>query len=89
MKFEFNNRKSDGNREKHGIDFSGAQAVWLDPDRLEIPARTEDESRWMVIGKIGIRVWSVVMTYRGETVRLISARPASRKEVELYEDEGL
>lgn len=89
MKFEFDNRKSDANRKKHGIDFSGAQAVWLDPDRLEIPARTEDEARWMVIGKIGVQVWSVVMTYRGESVRLISARPASRKEVELYEGEGV
>jgi uncharacterized DUF497 family protein len=89
MKFEFDNIKSDGNRKKHGIDFPGAQAIWSDPDRLEIPARTEGEARWMVIGKIGILVWSVVMTYRGENVRLISARPASRKEVELYEGEDV
>ena len=89
MIFEFDTRKSDGNRGKHGIDFPGAQAVWMDPDRLEIPARTEDEARWMVIGKIGTRVWAVVMTYRGERIRLISARPANRKEVELYEGEGV
>lgn len=89
MKFEFDNIKSVGNRKKHGIDFLEAQAIWSDPDRLEIPARTEGEARWMVIGKIGIQVWSVVMTYRGENVRLISARPASRKEVELYEGEDI
>ena len=89
MKFEFDSRKSDSNRQKHGIDFPGAQAIWTDPDRIEIPARTEDEPRCMIIGKIGIRVWSVVITYRGDSARIISARPASRKEVEIYESEGI
>jgi uncharacterized DUF497 family protein len=89
MQFEFDSRKSASNREKHGIDFPGAQALWDDPDRIEIPARTEDEPRLMVIGRIGVRVWSAVITYRGDNVRLISARPANRKEVELYEGEGV
>ena len=43
MKVEFDNHKSEANKEKHGIDFSAAQALWEDPDRIEIPARTEDE----------------------------------------------
>ena len=89
MRFEFDSRKSECNREKHGIDFAGAQVLWEDPDRVEIPARTEDETRLMVIGRIGIRVWSAVVTFRGDRVRIISVRPASRKEVEIYEGEGV
>jgi uncharacterized protein len=89
MRSEFDIRKSAGNREKHGIDFDGAQTLWEDPDRVEIPARTEDEPRLMVIGKIGTRVWSAVVTYRGDSVRIISVRPAHRKEVEVYEGEGI
>ena len=89
MRFEFDNHKSESNRSKHGIDFHAAQALWEDSDRAEIPARTEDEPRIMVIGKIRNRVWSAVITYRGENVRMISVRLASRKEVEIYESEGI
>jgi uncharacterized DUF497 family protein len=89
MRFEFDSRKSESNREKHGIDFAGGQVLWDDPDRVEIPGRTEDEPRLMVIGKIGTRVWSAVVTYRGDNVRIISVRPAHRKEVDIYEGEGI
>lgn len=89
MKFEFDIHKSESNRSKHGIDFPAAQALWEDSDRVEIPARTEDEPRFIVIGRIGSRVWSAVIAYRGEKVRMISVRPASRKEVEIYESEGI
>ena len=89
MKLDIVGRKSEGNRRKHGIDFPAAQALWEDPDRVEIPARTEDEPRLMIIGRIGTRVWSAVIAYRGDSVRMISARPASRKEVEIYESEGV
>ena len=89
MRFEFDSRKSESNRAKHGIDLAGGQALWDDPDRVEIPARTEDEPRLMVIGKIGARVWSAVVTYRGDSVRIISVRPAHRKEVDIYEGEGI
>ncbi len=89
MKFEFDRRKSEANRGKHGIDFLAAEELWSDPDRIEVAARTEDEPRLMVIGKIGNRVWSAVITYRGENVRIISVRPAHRKEVEIYESEGV
>jgi uncharacterized DUF497 family protein len=89
MKFEFDNRKSESNRRKHGIDFPAAQVLWDDPDRIEIPARTDDEPRFLIIGRIDGRVWSAVITYRGEYVRLISIRRARRKEIEIYESEGL
>ena len=43
MDFEFDKRKSQINKKKHGIDFIEAQALWDDPDRIEIPAKTIDE----------------------------------------------
>lgn len=89
MRFEFDRHKNVSNQEKHGIDFLGARALWEDPDRIEIPARTQDEPRLMVIGRIGTRVFAAVITYRGDNVRIISVRPASRKEVEIYEGEGV
>jgi uncharacterized protein len=85
MEFEFDPSKSNTNREKHGIDFTEAQALWNDPDLLEIPARTTDEQRFLVIGKIEAKHWSGVITYRGENTRIISVRRARDEEVELYE----
>ena len=85
MSFEFDAVKSASNRDKHGIDFSEAQALWRDTHRIEVPARTTDEPRWMVIGQIDGRVWSAVVTYRGERVRIISVRASRESEVALYE----
>jgi len=89
IEFEFNRRKSEANKQKHGIDFIDAQALWSDDNRIEIPARTEDESRYLVVGTIGSTHWSAVITYRGETVRVISVRRSRREEVALYESEGV
>lgn len=83
--FEFDNDKSQANLEKHGIDFSDAQALWDDQDLLEIQAKTADEPRYLVIGLIGSKHWSAVITYRGEKIRLISVRRSRKREVELYE----
>ncbi len=85
MEFSFDPRKSETNRKKHGIDFVAAQALWGDPQRVVIPAKTEDEERWLVIGKIGQRHWSAVMTYRRETIRIISVRSSRDEEKEIYE----
>jgi len=89
MKFEFDNQKSRATKTKHGIVFGDAKILWDDPDFIEIPARTDDEPRFMVIGRIDDRIWAGVITYRRETIRLISVRPASRKEVEIYEGKGV
>ncbi len=89
MIFEFDDQKSQVNREKHGVDFSEAQALWDDPDVLEIPPRTEDESRYLVIGKIGGRYWSGVITYRQEKIRIISVRRSRAEEVALYESDRI
>jgi len=85
MEFEFDTAKSRKNREKHGIDFVQIQVLWDDPERIEVPARTEDEPRFLVVGRIGQEHWSVVVTYRGDRIRLISARRARREEILVYE----
>jgi len=85
MAFEFDPRKSAANLAKHGIDFVEAQRLWEDPDLLEIPARTEDEPRWLIIGRIDARLWSAVVTSRGEAIRIISVRRSRDDEVALYE----
>ena len=83
--FEFDPAKSESNRIKHGIDFLEAQALWSDPMLLEIPAKTTDEPRYLVIGLLSDKHWSAVMTYRGDKIRLISVRRARAEEVALYE----
>jgi uncharacterized DUF497 family protein len=83
--FEFDDSKSQSNWVKHGIDFLAAQELWNDPMLMEIPARTDDEPRYLVIGLIGEKHWSAVITYRGSHIRLISVRRARTEEVALYE----
>ena len=78
-------RKNESNRPKHGSDFVEAQALWNDPMLLEIPAKTDDEPRYLVIGLIQDKHWSAVVTYRADNIRLISVRRARTEEVALYE----
>ncbi len=85
MEFEFDPEKSATNKDKHGIDFDDAQPLWDDPWLLEVPARTVDEPRFIVIGRIGSRHWSAICTRRGERIRIISVRRARKEEVERYE----
>jgi hypothetical protein len=85
MEFEFDPRKSASNKRKHGIDFVKAQALWDDPNLVEIPAWTVDEARSVVIGAIGETHWSGIITYRGERIRIISVRRSRTEEIEIYE----
>ena len=85
MEYEFDELKSKANKAKHGIDFVEAQTLWEDIDLLEIQARTEDEPRTIVIGKIGDKHWSAIITYRHDKIRIISVRRSRREERELYE----
>jgi uncharacterized protein len=85
MSFEFDPAKSKANKAKHGIDFIDAQELWSDPDLLEIPTKTTDEQRFIVIGKIEEKHWSGIITYRDENIRIILVRRARDEEVELYE----
>ena len=83
--FEFDENKSRSNLEKHGIDFVDAQKLWADPDLIEVQARTTDEPRRLVIGLVEGKVWSAVITYRDEAIRIISVRRARKSEIEIYE----
>ncbi len=85
MEFEFNPEKSHKNKQKHGIDFYEAQLMWNDPDRIEIPAGTTDEPRFLVIATIAGKHWSGVITYRGNVVRMISVQRSRKEEIDLYE----
>ena len=85
MEFEFETTKSESNKQKHGIDFFEAQALWDDPDMLIIPARTIDELRFLAIGKIIEKHWSAIITYRKEKIRIISVRRSRPEEVNIYE----
>jgi uncharacterized DUF497 family protein len=85
MDFEFDPAKSEANLRKHGIDFLAAQALWRDPALLEIPARISGESRFLVIARLRGSHWSAVITYRQQTIRLISVCRSCPEEVQLYE----
>jgi len=85
MEFGFDLQKSDSNQQKHGINFSTAQLLWSDPDRIQIPAKNVDEPRFMVIGMIEQKHWSAIITYRDEKIRIISVRRSRDEEIEIYE----
>jgi uncharacterized DUF497 family protein len=87
VSFEYHPEKSAENKRKQGLDFEEATALWADAALLEIPARVNDELRWMLIGKIGDKHWSAVITRRGGNVRMISVRRSRDEEVKLYESQ--
>ena len=85
MEFEFDPRKSAANQRKHGIDFIQAKRLWDDPAVVQIPARTADEPRFLMIGRLQGKHWSAVITYRSSIMRLISVRRSRPEEVQFYE----
>ena len=89
MPFEFDPDKSAVNKAKHRIDFIEAQALWNDPDRLEVAARSDVEPRSIVIGRIHDTTWAACVTYRHEeTIRIISVRRARAREKQEYDRRG-
>ena len=84
MYFEFDTRKSDSNKAKHGIDFVEAQALWKSKHVL-LGAKDALEKRYMIIGRIGTQHWSAIITYRGGIIRIISVRKSTAGEIETYE----
>jgi uncharacterized DUF497 family protein len=89
MEFEYDVEKSAENKRKYGIDFDEARVLWADSALVEIPARTTDEPRWLLIGKIDRKHWSAVITRRGENTRLISVRRSRDEEVAIYESQDI
>ena len=89
MEFEFDKDKSLANRAKYGLDFVEAQALWSDDRLLEIQARTDDEPRFLLVGRIAGVFWSAIITYRSCRIRLISVRRSRPEEVVLHEGKAL
>jgi uncharacterized DUF497 family protein len=86
MYFEFNKNKSEANKQKHGIDFNEAKQLWDDPDYVEIPVKTSDEPRFIILGKITEKHWTGFITYRSKKTRIISVRRSRKEEIEIYEN---
>lgn len=84
MEFEFDEKKSRSNFEKHGMDFSQARSLWLDPNRLEVTARSESESRFALIASYENRLWTAIFTRREERIRIISVRRSRHEEEQGY-----
>ena len=88
MNFEWDERKSTANQEKHGITFEEAKSLWLDESRIEIEAPYPIEERRILIASLHGRLWTAVFTVRrGSTIRIISVRRSRDKEAALYEKE--
>ncbi len=85
FEYEFDHAKSLSNFKKHGIDFEKAKIIWDDPDFIEVPARVQDEPRFLVIGRLENKLWSAIITYRHNKIRIISARRARPEEEAIYE----
>ena len=84
MEFEFDPRKSEINKVKHGIGFVEAQALWKSRHVL-LGAKDASEKRYMIIGRIGSERWSAIITYRGAMIRIISVRKSTPLEIDTYE----
>lgn len=87
MKVEWDPNKAVTNLQKHGVRFSDAEAVLFDPNALSFEDTTaQGEQRFVAIGMDHLwRLLVVIYTDRGNHVRLISARPATRSEKRHYE----
>jgi uncharacterized DUF497 family protein len=85
MLFEYDQQKSVANKEKHGIDFIQAQQLWQDPECLVIPARTVNESRFLLISRLDKKIWPAIFTIREQKIRIISVRRAREDEQKIYQ----
>ncbi|MEI6331682.1 MAG: BrnT family toxin [Pseudanabaena sp. ELA645] len=88
MKYQWDKNKAAANLQKHGIEFADAVSVFSDDLAITIPDNRFDEERFVTIGMDAFgRILVVVFTWRGEDIRLISARLAERRERKQYEED--
>ncbi len=85
MEFEYDPAKSEKNKEKHGIDFEEAQALWFDPDSVGFLAKSDDEVRFAIIASLKKKLWVAFYTPRENRIRIISVRRDRINERKLYE----
>lgn len=87
MQFEWDDHKAEANVAKHGVSFNEALTCFYDPQQVAFydPDHSEDEDRELLIAHSDKgRLLIVIYTLRGQTLRLISARKASRQEARTY-----
>lgn len=88
-RFEWNGKKAESNAAKHGIDFKTACFIFDDPCALILEdfKHSAEEPRFWLIGDSGAGILMIVFTIRrkGESIRIISARKAGRRERRIYE----
>ena len=88
LKFEWDRRKAASNFKKHGVTFEEAATAFGDPLSVTIhdPNHSNDEDRFLLLGETrGKKLVIVAHTDRNDTIRIISARPATGGERENYE----
>jgi uncharacterized DUF497 family protein len=85
QRFEYDPAKSASNKEKHGIDFEEAKALWNDDKRVVFDTNHKTELRTVTVADMNGKKYSAVITMRGDTIRIISVRRARKNEVSLYE----
>ena len=87
MSYQWNPEKAASNREKHGVDLADAVGVLEDEWALTIREQyVAGEQRFVTMGMDFLgRVLVVVYMYKGDDIRLISARPATKGERRVYE----
>ena len=87
MESEWDSAKARANLRKHGVRFADAVTALEDARAISVRDEGQDEERWISIGTDSLgRILVVVYTWRDERVRLISARPATRREARQYEE---
>lgn len=86
MTYQWDKKKAQVSRRKHGVSFADAVAVFEDDWAITIPDDYPDEDRFVTIGRDMLgRILVVVYAWRGDNIRIISARKATRREREQYE----
>jgi uncharacterized protein len=92
MHFEWDTKKEQSNQQKHQVPFEEAATVWTDPLALIAPdpehSTIEEEREWIIGESYKGRLLVVVYNQRGETVRIISARPVTKRERKQYAEES-
>jgi uncharacterized DUF497 family protein len=88
MDYQWDPNKAKSNLKKHGVRFADAVSVFEDENAITIEDEHESENRFITIGRdILLRILVVVYTFRGHIIRLISARKATAREREMYEEQ--
>ncbi len=90
LRFEWDRDKATTNERKHGVTFAEASTAFRDPHSVSVPDpdHSAREARWLLLGvsKVG-RLLVVAHTERGDAIRIVTARSATRRERKLYEED--